>query len=568
MIKKLFLLLVLTFSLVTVLGYRSDRVEALSGSDFQAGRIIDDGMFYNGKGLMPLQIQAFLDAKVPTCDTYHARSSSPNDSGAPYTCLKDYRQDTWSIAGDAYCNGFSGGNKSAAEIIYEVGVSCGINQKVILITLQKEQSFITDTWPWAIQYTKATGFGCPDNPPANWPNGCDPNYAGFFKQVYYGARQFKRYAQDTNIFTSYRPYRNNFIGYNPNGGCSGSNVYIQNQATSSLYIYTPYQPNAAALNNLYGTGDGCSAYGNRNFWRMFNEWFGTTYSDLFSATYHGQGPTPSIYPGETKTSYIEFKNNGNWDWHDDGMSWPGIPPVHLAATRDINRASIFSYGWPSAGRPNLMFSKVFENDGVTLAANQHLVKPGQVARFEFKVTAPWTLQPGVYREHFQPVLEGSDAWNIGGLAWFDIDVKPRYQATFHSQSAYPKLNAGESKPMQISYRNTGGDWWYDDVSRPNSVVTPIHLAATRDINRASIFSYGWPSAGRPAVVFARVYEANGTTLSAEQHIVKPNQIARFEFNVTAPWTLQPGVYREHFQPVAEGASNWQMQGLSWLDVSR
>ncbi len=53
-------------------------------------------------------------------------------------------------------------------------------------------------------------------------------------------------------------------------------MYIENQATAGLYIYTPYVPNQAALNNLYGTGDGCSAYGNRNFWRTFTDWFGST----------------------------------------------------------------------------------------------------------------------------------------------------------------------------------------------------------------------------------------------------------------------------------------------------
>ncbi len=27
---------------------------------------------------------------------------------------------------------------------------------------------------------------------------------------------------------------------------------------------------------MYGTGDGCSAYGNRNFWRYYTDWFGST----------------------------------------------------------------------------------------------------------------------------------------------------------------------------------------------------------------------------------------------------------------------------------------------------
>jgi len=53
-------------------------------------------------------------------------------------------------------------------------------------------------------------------------------------------------------------------------------VNVQNYATAALYNYTPYQPNAAALGNLYGTGDGCSSYGNRNFWVYYNDWFGPT----------------------------------------------------------------------------------------------------------------------------------------------------------------------------------------------------------------------------------------------------------------------------------------------------
>ena len=271
--KLVLLILGATLSAGISVSITPSSASALSGSEFQAGRIIDDGVFFNGNSMDPNTIQAFLNSKVPACDTWHAKTSSGNDSGPPYTCLKDYAQDTTSLPAEAgLCNGFSGGRKSAAQIIHEVGVSCGISPKVILITLQKEQSLITDNWPWAIQYEKATGYSCPDTAP------CDPTYSGFFKQVYYGARQFKKYARDANLFR-YRAGRDNYIQYNPNAACGGTNVYIQNQATAGLYNYTPYQPNQAARNNLYGTGDGCSAYGNRNFWRMFNDWFGSTYRD-------------------------------------------------------------------------------------------------------------------------------------------------------------------------------------------------------------------------------------------------------------------------------------------------
>lgn len=263
-LTTLFMALIVAVSLFST-AYLPLQASALSGSEFQAGRIMDDSIFFNGTTMSPFQIQNFLNSKVPVCDTWHAASG---ENVPPFTCLKDYRQDTPDRAAEpGLCSGFSAGNKAAAQIIYEVAMSCGVNPKVLLVLLQKEQSLVTDTWPWTIQYRSATGFGCPDTAP------CDAEYYGFFNQVYNAARQFKKYARDASLF-NYRNSRNNFILYNPNSSCGGSNVFITTQATAGLYNYTPYQPNQAALNNLYGTGDGCSAYGNRNFWRLYNDWFG------------------------------------------------------------------------------------------------------------------------------------------------------------------------------------------------------------------------------------------------------------------------------------------------------
>jgi hypothetical protein len=268
----------LAFSVAT-----AQQASALSGSEFQAGRIIDDSIFYNPNTMTIQQIQQFLEAKVPVCDTWgtqmrgsitRAQHGTNNGNPPPYTCLRDFRQDTVAKPYEAgLCNGYGVANHSAADIIYTVAQSCGINPKVLLVLLQKEQSLITDDWPWNAQYRSATGYGCPDTAP------CDAQYYGFFNQVYAAARGFKYYAKNPNSF-NYLAGRNNFIQYNPNSGCSGTTVFIQNQATAGLYNYTPYQPNAAALNNLYGTGDGCSAYGNRNFWRMFNDWFGSTSDNI------------------------------------------------------------------------------------------------------------------------------------------------------------------------------------------------------------------------------------------------------------------------------------------------
>lgn len=289
--KKLLFFLSLTVVTVTSISIGNpSNASAISGNEFQAGRIMDDAIFFGNGSIDAYGIQAFLNSKVPVCDTYGTNPSSRASYAAsrgyspPFTCLKDYVQDTHVLPGEpGLCNGFSGGRKSAAQIIHEVSISCGVSPKVILVLLQKEQSFITDDWPWAVQYQKATGYACPDNPPASWPSGCDPEFAGFFKQVYYGARQFKRYAQTPNSW-GYRSGRVNYIQYNPNASCGGSNVFIQNQATAGLYIYTPYQPNAAALSVVSDSSPGpavnCGAYGNRNFWWQYNKWFGSTLGAL------------------------------------------------------------------------------------------------------------------------------------------------------------------------------------------------------------------------------------------------------------------------------------------------
>lgn len=231
---------------------------AAVGSQFDAGDIISDALFFDGSAMSAAGVQSFLDSKVPNCRT-------------GYTCLKDYRQSTTTKAADpGRCAAYLGAsNESAATIIAKVGSACGISQKALIVLLEKEQGLVSDDWPGAGQYRSATGYACPDT------SACDTTYYGFFNQVYSAALQFKRYAANPTGWNHIAGRVNN-IRYNPNASCGTGAVFIQNQATAGLYNYTPYQPNAAALANLYGTGDGCSSYGNRNFWRLYTDWFGAT----------------------------------------------------------------------------------------------------------------------------------------------------------------------------------------------------------------------------------------------------------------------------------------------------
>jgi len=426
--SKFKLQLVLSLTVLGLLGLfvSPTSVNALSGSEFRAGRIIDDSIFFNTSTIGSSDIQLFLNSKVPSCDTSGTQPYADTTRAAygtsrgyppPYTCLRYYSQDTPSKGAESgLCNQYNGGLKSAASIIYDVGQACGINPRVLIVLLQKEQRLVTDDWPWPIQYTKATGYGCPDTPlginvDAN-QNGCYDEFEGFFNQVYTAARQFKRYARDESFFR-YRPHRDNYIQYNPNVGCGGTNVYIQNQATAGLYNYTPYQPNASALANLYGSGDDCGAYGNRNFWRLFNDWFGGVNGPPYYWQFVGQTaysnssrtqPFTSVtttVPGGRIYLRVQARNQGFQTWD------PSF--VNLATSNPQDRTSAF---YDSSWITTTRVARLIEPS----------VAPGQVGTFEFAMTAP--QNPGSYSEYFNLVAEGHTWLNDIGLYYYINVVIP------------------------------------------------------------------------------------------------------------------------------------------------
>lgn len=291
-LKITLLALVLTFGMITPF-FMTDSAEAVTGDDWRAGRIIDDDVFTNKSAMSVAEIQRFLNTKMPDCDTNgsgmvggvtRAQYGAARGNPAPFTCLRDYYEVPKTAPGNfTPKNNYGGkarpdGARSAARLIWDAAQKHSISPKVLLVTLQKEQSLLTDDWPFRRQFMYAMGAYCPDG--ANGAE-CDPNYRGFSIQMLEGAELFRYYLDNMNQpWWSYKkPYRTNYILWNvQNTSCGGSNVFIENKATAALYTYTPYQPNQAALDNLYGTGNGCSAYGNRNFWRIFNDWFGTTLS--------------------------------------------------------------------------------------------------------------------------------------------------------------------------------------------------------------------------------------------------------------------------------------------------
>jgi hypothetical protein len=252
-VKKIQIVVYILFTLALSI-FISSAASAASVTGFRAGNIMSDQVFTDYRSMSKSSIQNFLDVKGSSC------------SGS--LCLKNYTQ----------------GGKKASEIIYNASQKYKINPKVFIVLLQKEVGLVTDTSPQSWQYRTATGYGCPDTA------ACDSQYYGFTNQIKWSGTMFRAIMDSSP--TWYAPYTlgTNRVYWHPSAGnyenksgdrqsgrdgCGYKTISIENRTTVALYSYTPYQPNSAALSAGYGTGNSCSAYGNRNFYQYFKDWFGS-----------------------------------------------------------------------------------------------------------------------------------------------------------------------------------------------------------------------------------------------------------------------------------------------------
>lgn len=397
-------------------------VFSANASDWKAGRIIDDSIFQNPNDFSIQDIQNFLNGKVPECDTWgtkpateygrpdltHAQYATGRGwPGPPYVCLKDYYEVPKTAPGPGVPDNSYNHNAqpfpgavSAAQMIYTAAHNHNISVRALLIKLATESAgpLTSDSWPLQKQYTYAMGAYCPDSGPGGAAN-CDANYSGFSIQINEAAGLLRWYLDSmTQPWWQYKkPYQVNSILWNvAPSGCGAGDVYIESKATAALYTYTPYQPNAAALANMYGTGNNCSAYGNRNFWRTWVDWFGPTNgASPYQWSVHDQaiyldpartqrlGYSPSLTPGQTVYAVVKAKNIGYTTW--DSMT-------RLATNNPPGRNSPFfdSGSWLSPNRPAI--------------AKEGTVSPGQIGTFEFTLKVPNTARS--YSEAFVLVQDG------------------------------------------------------------------------------------------------------------------------------------------------------------------
>lgn len=400
--------------------------------DWVTGNIISDTAFTDADSMSVEEIQAFLDKNISDCDVWGTGratefgyngtraqyAASRGWSAPPYTCLNKYYEvpkisATGGMPANNYNNPSSApqGSQSGAWIIKDAAKRYNISPKVLLVKLATESSgpLTSDKWPLFNQYKYAMGAQCPDSGPGGSAN-CNEDYAGFSLQMYESAALLRAYL--TNMSSPWwqhkKPYQTNSILWNVEPrGCGASDVYIENKATAALYTYTPYQPNQASLNNMYGTGDNCSAYGNRNFWRVYVDWFGPTSRN----PYQWDEISKIIYTDDKKQTivdrlaakqgqylYVEYKvkNTGSATWRKDSLK--------LGISTDKSSVNA-TPDWLS------------NNRAATLSEQE--VKPGETGTISFWIRTP--TSPGLYKEYYNLVVENV-SWLVDIGSYLEINV--------------------------------------------------------------------------------------------------------------------------------------------------
>lgn len=136
---------------------------------------------------------------------------------------------------------YAGVTKPASQIIWEASRAWNMNPKIVLATLQKEQSLLTvSNTSNAARLIKAMGCGVYGD--ANNDGKTDNRYPGFGKQVWNGARVLSTYEITYNWFpgktknvTAYKTVDGKSVSYT-------KTIVPKNASTFALYTYTPYYP--------------------------------------------------------------------------------------------------------------------------------------------------------------------------------------------------------------------------------------------------------------------------------------------------------------------------------------
>ena len=153
-----------------------------------------------------------------------------------------------------------------------------------------------------------------------------------------------------------------------------------------------------------------------------------------------------------------------------------------------------------------------------------------------------------YTPHTYPGYFGNFNFFNFFTEWFGSTYANSFAYSYHSQSANPAMAQGFSNSSRLRFKNTGSEPWYDEdgiLSAPSGTL-PIYLTTDNPTGRKSGFALKWSTPTTPTKQFNKVYEADGLTMTSDQDVVMPGQVAEFNVVYTAPDTSAPGNRREYF----------------------
>jgi len=243
-----------------------------------------------------------------------------------------------------------------------------------------------------------------------------------------------------------------------------------------------------------------------------------------------QSPYPVVIKGETASLKLIVKNTGSEKWLRQAKN-----PVKLGTSRPKDRPSqFFHHSWGSTNRPTPI--------------DQETVGSGEIGTFTFLIDTS-NLEPGIFREYFQPVVDGITWMEDIGIYW-DIFIisSPKsinsywpgriIRSAYVDQSPYLKLKPGEEADLWLKIRNLGNTVWDQNI---------VRLGTTNPQDRPSPFSHpSWLSPNR---------------IKMNQPQIYPGDLTTFNFKIRAP--NNPGSYKEYFRLVADGITWFEDFGIYW-----
>lgn len=525
-----------------------------SSASFTKSKLISDDIFSQDGSMSNSQINSFLNKFSKSC-------ISPNSG------FKAKKPTGYSPSG-----GFKYGSYvTAGTVIASAAKAYDINPRVLIVTLEKEQSLVTGRNSSTYcndgnhKYAAAMGYGCPDggskysytNISLYQRNGSTKTKtgptcvnakekAGFTQQVIRGAWLLKFGQQKSKGNTSWGIVKTNWdnsddIGtyyggpmtrgnFKRCGSCNtvyydgyrtidGQSVLMSTGGTAALYWYTPH------------------FHGNQLFVNLYESWFGSTkskptykWSLVSKGLYTDSGRTTSlngatVSPGQKVYLRVKAKNTGNTVWQQSFFK--------LGTNKPQGGSSpLQSDDWITSGRVDRML--------------EDSVEPGETATFESSLLAP--DNSGTYTQYFKPVAEGITWLNDVGLK-FSLTVQGNRDFNVFSNSTKTKLlnndsinmYAGAKLYVTVSVRNNTGSTWPANTTK---------IGTTNPTNRTSTFrDDSWLTGGRPAKF---------TTDTA------PNASNSVTFTMTAPDT--PGSYSEQFGLLIEN-QEWIEYNTETINIS-